>query len=795
MNAMSKSSKNGGCGCGGGGSKSGGCGCGGGAPAKLCGCGDVGCTTCRNQGFVRPKFFAGQLLTEEDLQKLVDYVVSKNRLHNQRLWGDGVVCGLEVTCEPCGGGWVTVKPGYALDCCGNDLLLGCPQKLDINAMVRDLKRSLRDGQDCGDPCAPPRQQPSSTGTYEVIAGGIRTYVDAAGNRYHVDAAGVPIVKICPVCGAQNSAAGPFCTKCGTDLAGIAPTQIVVSEEVSLDTTRHYCLYLRYCENETDPVSPYATDEGCSYQACQSTRVSEGVSFELRCNECCKDQSNILDRICECIGDVDSATQTDNYARVMSSISVLESPVADVEMVDASIAAKKFLYSVKVAGTRLPSDTGQPSAIGRKVAAEKEADKKGIAVLDRTVDLSPSDSADSFEAWLSELHTVDAHLASYYLVRPKANEAKTKEELEGSVELGAKELATMAAQLRRRTRNLSVPELARRNYEVAIEITIALANKAPEQERLLQIQKGRLLGSEVVSKSTASMKAMREELLDRLDRSPRFGDCLLQRDVEAIRISETEEADKWLTARTLKDAWRRYLKDCTCVAINPPCVECNDMGVLLACIEVKDCEVIEICNLKRKFVLSPPALRYWLPQINELGETVEKLCCPDPICITDEPISGLTRKSYLDSSKDVFGMEASSMFDFRLFELLCRKRRKASALREEPAPSSGSLVGSHKNPLATFDIGQMFGSQRVETYAALAEALRADPNAYDFIGKVAEEKVAAALKKVNASTARERRAASKQKAENKELKKKNTDLTKQVTALAAQAEKSKEGTSS
>src|SRR5687768_5051432 len=130
MNAIRKSSK------------SGGCGCASVEQAALCSCGGVGCAICRNQGFVRPRFFAGQLLTEEDLQKLIDYVGAKNRLHNQRLWGDGVVCGLEVACHPCGGGTVVVNPGYALDCCGNDLVLECPQILDVNAMVRDLKRNL-----------------------------------------------------------------------------------------------------------------------------------------------------------------------------------------------------------------------------------------------------------------------------------------------------------------------------------------------------------------------------------------------------------------------------------------------------------------------------------------------------------------------------------------------------------------------------------------------------------------------------------------------------------------------------
>jgi hypothetical protein len=47
---------------------------------------------------------------------------------------------------------VTVRPGYALDCCGNDIVLGCPEQVDVLALVHDLRvRSL--GAECGDPCA------------------------------------------------------------------------------------------------------------------------------------------------------------------------------------------------------------------------------------------------------------------------------------------------------------------------------------------------------------------------------------------------------------------------------------------------------------------------------------------------------------------------------------------------------------------------------------------------------------------------------------------------------------------
>ena len=110
--------------------------------------------------FVRPRFFAGQLLTEDDLGALTAYTTAKDRLHNRYLFGAGVVCGLWVSCDPCGGGTVTVQPGYALDCCGNDLILPCPATLDVNAMIRDL-RAAQLGKDCGDPCA--GQGTASTG--------------------------------------------------------------------------------------------------------------------------------------------------------------------------------------------------------------------------------------------------------------------------------------------------------------------------------------------------------------------------------------------------------------------------------------------------------------------------------------------------------------------------------------------------------------------------------------------------------------------------------------------------------
>jgi hypothetical protein len=131
-----------GCGCGG--TCGGTCGCAG-SCGGACGGGHAGAA-----GYVRPRFFSGMLLTEDDLQAVDDYAVAKRRLTNRHLFGSGVVCGLEVDCDPCRPGWLTVTSGYALDCCGNDIVVGCPEELDALVLLDELRR--RSGLDCGEPC-------------------------------------------------------------------------------------------------------------------------------------------------------------------------------------------------------------------------------------------------------------------------------------------------------------------------------------------------------------------------------------------------------------------------------------------------------------------------------------------------------------------------------------------------------------------------------------------------------------------------------------------------------------------
>jgi len=78
----------------------------------------------------RPRFFAGQLLSEAELNNEMDYILAKQRLHNRYLHGVGTVCGLEVVCSNCDG-QVVIKPGYAIDPCGNDIVVCEEQQFDV----------------------------------------------------------------------------------------------------------------------------------------------------------------------------------------------------------------------------------------------------------------------------------------------------------------------------------------------------------------------------------------------------------------------------------------------------------------------------------------------------------------------------------------------------------------------------------------------------------------------------------------------------------------------------------------
>lgn len=85
---------------------------------------------CTLDCLVQPRFFCGQLLTDADLTAMLHWSEEKFRLARYR-HGWGVVSGLGVACDSKTPDSVVVGTGYAVDCCGNDIVLCEPQTVSL----------------------------------------------------------------------------------------------------------------------------------------------------------------------------------------------------------------------------------------------------------------------------------------------------------------------------------------------------------------------------------------------------------------------------------------------------------------------------------------------------------------------------------------------------------------------------------------------------------------------------------------------------------------------------------------
>lgn len=78
-------------------------------------------------GLTRTRFYDGMLLTQTHLEREQQYWMMKRKLTNRAL-GTGVVWGLRLEWDAARHKF-QLAPGYAIDCCGNDLVVECPQEI------------------------------------------------------------------------------------------------------------------------------------------------------------------------------------------------------------------------------------------------------------------------------------------------------------------------------------------------------------------------------------------------------------------------------------------------------------------------------------------------------------------------------------------------------------------------------------------------------------------------------------------------------------------------------------------
>jgi hypothetical protein len=527
---------------------------------STCECGGAGCANCLGQGYVRPRFFAGQLLTEDDLRSLDDYVVAKNRLHMRDLFGAGVVCGLTVTCEPCGGGKVIVNPGYALDCCGNDIVVSCPQTLDINLMIREFLLKTRGGYDCSDPCVT---------------------VSPTGSR-----------------------------------------QTPATKDPPTPRSRRYCLYVDYCEELTEPVAPYVVNDPCGATSCEPTRVREGFRFELRCPPDCDDTPAICDRLVACIGD---------------------SPASERSILDAGFL-RPYAARLRRAGRVVQERRSYMPPEHFDEWLEHHVKQLGDAVARFQEDGRETIDEAALNSVLDAATMLGGGLARYWL----RTDIRGTERYVEHIQAAAKVLHGAFDSVTNETVEHVFPTTLPRTYALQLRaIALHLAQRllsGTEPPRAVEpsptddlpvhyLAAGVVLNRAMATATVQALNAMRDWLVVHLENRRSTTRCALPKEVGAVSLPSAhgelglasgESLGK--SAEVLCRAMRDVMKDCFCDALSPPCPSCDDTGVLLACLTVRDCEIEEICNLERTSVITGPTIRYWLPQLSLLGEAIEKWCC-------------------------------------------------------------------------------------------------------------------------------------------------------------------------
>jgi hypothetical protein len=548
------------CGC-----KSTPCGCKGTATAVAtrtsCGCGGSGCHACDSRAYVRPRFFAGQLLTEDDLDLLGEYVVAKNRLHNRALWGPGVVCGLDVRCDPCGpAGKVTVAPGYAIDCCGDDIVVPCLESVDVMELIRELEACAL-GANCADPCS-------------------GTSLSANTTRQNANA---------PV--------------------------------------KTYYLYVRYVEDATDPVAPYATGEPCAGQACEPTRIREGHRYELRATDDNPQFPGIATRALQCIDNLEQATSVASDATVMNrDAQRLASAQASLAQTPSPVFAASDVAALQTATTNLQT------ALAALPATTTIAARSASTTTSSSTPVDPSAVRTAIEATRVAGSLFARLVITPTAQRPKVDSSATQTQLAAAVQnipaaVTAASLGTLEAA--ETTTTLSLTKQFSTLTDPPKTITYA--------DQLWAL--GAPLDSSLVTQLASAQSRIQSYIGIVTTKPSQTTDCQLLAQAESIQpinatgtITATGVTQLSNAATTTSQVYMRLVLGCLCDAVNPPCLRCDDQAVLLAEICVQNCVVIDVCQLVRRFVITWQSLRYWtdIPNfslnIDAIGEAIQQFCC-------------------------------------------------------------------------------------------------------------------------------------------------------------------------
>ena len=237
--------------------------------------------------------------------------------------------------------------------------------------------------------------------------------------------------------------------------------------------------------------------------------------------------------------------------------------------------------------------------------------------------------------LDAVHAVGAATARFHLLSPEESKKVLgkHQALDDALKANREALVSVAPTLdERAAKSLASPfERTTARSVVAESLKYSDPNLAAAERSTAQAYVYAYNG---VSTPAANLQAhqaladFKAWLLRKIDECPPTGQCCLEAEINAIQIPAGEDVteETYRAVEKLVRAFIRYLLDCICSALLPPCPTCEDPAVKLACVQIDDCTVCQICNLERTFLLTEHNLRYWIPLLHGFGEALERLCC-------------------------------------------------------------------------------------------------------------------------------------------------------------------------
>ena len=590
------------------------CGC---SAGCNCTCNSAVCEPTCDTGISRPNFFAGQLLTDDDLRAALNYVIEKNRLHNRHFMGDGVVCGLEVKHHPCPDTQrkVIVKPGHALDCCGNDIVVQCEEELDILKMVRDLRTNLRGGYDCGDPCAEKQKLfsvsfgPETDLDSRRISEPLRqAFID---NRHTLPVT-APVVVL--VTGREWRIDGVFQYRIRKETSSL---NIYRSED---DAKSVYNLHIRYAETGFDLVTPYQVDEDCN-AGCKSSRIRESFQFELSCDEP-PPEVDLRQRLNDCnnaVPDYDKKqAETLHGSRVLETAEqvliqfeeikgLLTTPSPNSNRDELYSAIDKITAPAPPAGAAptVEEQVRAATAIHRFLTLALRAVFQDILqFLPGPIKTHITNLLPGIKVLLNQLPSVDPSKTSIEFPFPV--EASVIELLKSRVAVLEAALANGVSGTTFEEKSQFVGELV--TLEV-VNDSIRRLDKIDEQLKLF------------VRAGTVVVDRELRQLMDTVKLRLFFDMTDHLKTPELLQVVKGQVA-------VVSRAVAEISKKCLCEIVLPPCPPCDDPRVLIASVTIENCDVTDICNVKRKMVLTGPSLNYWFASFG-IPDKIRGSCCPSP----------------------------------------------------------------------------------------------------------------------------------------------------------------------